>query len=273
MRRLLILLALLCSGLLHADVPVPPLQAHVTDTVGLLSADQRAALEQKLVAFEQRKGSQLAVLTVASTAPEAIEQYGIRVAEAWKLGRKGTDDGLILLVARDDHAVRIEVGYGLEGVVPDAVANRVIDEILAPHFRDGDFAGGIDAAMTRLIGLIDGEPLPPPPAHPAASNGSTLDNSGPLGGLLMVALVIGQILRALVGPLLAGIVVGVGGFAAGFLLVGSLAAALLLGIGGFVLTLFGVMFLGGGGFGGGGGNDGFRGGGGGFGGGGASGRW
>ena len=153
-----------------AEVPVPALEARVTDLTGTLTAEQRGALEESLRAFEALKGAQLAVLLVPTTAPETIEQYAIRVAEAWKLGRKGVDDGLLLLVATDDRRMRIEVGYGLEGAVPDAIAKRVIAETITPYFRQGDIPGGIEAGMQQLMRVVDGEPLPPP--APAARGGA-----------------------------------------------------------------------------------------------------
>lgn len=273
------LLALPAASPVQADtVAAPALTARVTDQAGLLDAGRRAALEQALAAFEARKGSQIAVLTVPTTGDETIEQFGIRVAEQWKIGRKGVDDGAILIIARDDRTLRIEVGYGLEGVIPDAIARRVIAETIVPRFQAGDFAGGIEAGAGQLMQLVDGEPLPPPPARQAG--GQTADS--PLGALLIAALVIGQILRSLLGPLLAGLLVGAGSFGLGWALTGALGPALLLGAGGFFVTLLGVMgMIGsgggrGGGFGGsrgGFGGGGFGGGGGGFGGGGASGRW
>src|SRR6185295_10628044 len=118
--------------------------------------------EQKLAAFEARKGSQIAVLIVPTTRPEAIEPYSIRVVEQWKLGRKGVDDGALLLVAKNDRALRIEVGYGLEGVLPDATANRIIEDIIVPRFKTGDLYAGVDAGVDAMIKVVDGEPLPPP---------------------------------------------------------------------------------------------------------------
>src|SRR3989338_635957 len=157
-----VLLALLLCGAAQAEVPVQPLSARVTDLTATLDAQQKQALESRLAAFEAKKGAQLAVLFVPTTQPETIEQYALRVAEVWKLGRKGVDDGALLLVAKDDRAMRIEVGYGLEGVIPDAVAKRVISEIITPYFKQGDFYGGIQAGVTRLVRLVEGEPLPPP---------------------------------------------------------------------------------------------------------------
>ncbi|MBS0395284.1 MAG: TPM domain-containing protein, partial [Proteobacteria bacterium] len=153
----------------RAEVPLPPV-ARVTDLTGTLSEAQRTALDQKLAAFEARKGSQIVVLVLPTTAPEDIAQFGIRLADAWKIGRRGADgqridDGLILIVAKDDRRVRIEVGTGLEGAVTDFAASRIIDEFLRPRFRAGDYYGGIDQAVDRLIGLVDGEPLPAPKAE------------------------------------------------------------------------------------------------------------
>lgn len=152
--------ALFVATLALADVAVPPLKARVTDLTGTLSAQQLATIEQNLAAFEKRKGSQIAVLIVPTTQPEAVEQYAVRVEEQWKLGRKGTDDGVLLLIAKDDRRLRIEVGYGLEGVLPDSIAKRIIEDDITPRFKQGDFYGGISAGVDRLIRKIDGEPLP-----------------------------------------------------------------------------------------------------------------
>ncbi len=156
-----LLLLLVCANV-WALVAVPPLTQHVTDLTATLNPQQMTALEDKLTAFETQKGSQVVVLIIPTTEPEDIAQYGIRVAEAWKIGRKKVDDGAILIVAKEDRKLRIEVGYGLEGVIPDAVAKRVIAETITPYFKTGDFAGGIDAGVTQLTELINGEPLPPP---------------------------------------------------------------------------------------------------------------
>lgn len=263
-----------------AEVAVPPLQARVTDLTGSLSPDPRQGLEAKLAALEQEKGSQMAVLLLPSTQPETIEQYGIRVAEAWKLGREGVDDGVLLLVAKDDRAVRIEVGYGLEGVIPDAVAKRVIEEVILPRFRAGDLAGGLDAGVDALAGLVRGESLPAPPAgRSARANVNVLENALPVA--MLFVFVVGGLLRALLGRLLGAGVAGGVALAGAWLLLGSLLAAVVIALVVFVITLAGNarggVYRGGhGGFGGGGGGfggGGFSGGGGGFGGGGASGRW
>ena len=172
-----------------AEVAVPALQARVTDLTGTLSADQRSALEAELQAFEVRNGSQIAVLLVPTTQPEAIEQYSIRVVEAWKLGRKGKDNGLLVLVAKNDHKVRIEVGYGLEGDIPDASAKRVVDELITPRFKQGDFAGGLTAGVQRLEALIEGKAAPaakPADAVPAAPGQRSVglpSHSGPVTDL------------------------------------------------------------------------------------------
>jgi len=160
------------GGAAHADVAVPPLKARVTDLTGTLSAQQKSELEARVAAFESRRGSQIAVLLLPTTKPEEIEQYSIRVAEAWKIGRKKVDDGLILIVAKDDRRLRIEVGYGLEGAIPDSVAKRVIDERITPRFRDGDFYGGVRDGVDQLIRLAEGEKLPPPQASAAGGHSS-----------------------------------------------------------------------------------------------------
>src|SRR3990172_8613367 len=160
--QLILLALLLLCGAAQAEVAVPPLTQRVTDLTSTLDAQQIQTLASRLAEFEANKGAQLAVLIVPTTQPESIEQFGIRVVEAWKLGRKGVDDGALLLVAKDDRTLRIEVGYGLEGVIPDAIAKRIVSEIIVPRFREGDFAGGIRAGVEQMIRLVDGEPLPPP---------------------------------------------------------------------------------------------------------------
>ena len=154
---------LLCfSFAAAADVAVPPLAGRVVDQTGTLSGGDIASLTQTLKDLETRKGSQIAVLIVPTTAPETIEQYSLRVAEAWKIGRKKIDDGALLVVAKNDRRLRIEVGYGLEGALNDVTARRIIDEDITPKFKSGDFAGGISAGVDRMIRVIDGEKLPAP---------------------------------------------------------------------------------------------------------------
>jgi uncharacterized protein len=258
-----------------ADVAVPPLTSRVTDLTGTLSGGAVARIESKLAALETKKGSQLAVLIVPSTEPEEIEQFGIRVADAWKLGRKGIDDGAILIVAKNDRRVRIEVGQGLEGALPDAIANRIIDEAISPHFKLGDFDGGVEAGIDKMISVVNGEPLPQPDRKWERHSG--LGNMLPL--LLIVVVVAGGVLRALFGRLVGS--VATGGLAGG--IVWLLSHLLPIGIGAGVVAFLFAMLAGGsrggwtsgGGFGGGlggfGGGFGGRGGGGGFGGGGFSG--
>jgi uncharacterized protein len=283
----------LCAAVGQAQtlVPVPALTSRVTDLTGTLTPDQVAALDAKLSAFESAKGSQVAVLMVPTTRPEEIEQYGIRVADAWKLGRKGVDDGALLLVARDDRKVRIEVGYGLEGVLPDATANRIVDEDIVPRFRNGDYYGGVDAGVDRMMQVIEGEPLPEP-ARSRTANGAASGLGNLLPVLLVFALVGGSILRRLFGRVAGALATGgLVGFIT-WLIVGIVALSIVAGVVAFIFAVVGggmgggpggrgwyshrrgggTVFpgsFGGGGFGGGG----FSGGGGGFGGGGASGSW
>jgi len=280
MRALLLLLLALPAW---AQVAVPPLTVRVADLTGTLTKEQTASLEQRLQSFEARKGSQVAVLMVPTTAPEAIEQYALRVAEQWKSGRKKVDDGAILVVAKNDRALRIEVGYGLEGALNDATANRIIREVIAPRFREGDFYGGINAGVDRMLRVIDGEPLPAP-ASPVPQVGGSIGQSLPI--LLIVAMVVGGLLRRMLGKTVGSITAGGAVGAVAWFLVGAVSIAVVAGILAFIFTLVGGGAgrgvhggfpggFGGGGFGRGGGfgGGGFRGGGGGFGGGGASGRW
>lgn len=261
---------------------IPALRARVTDLTTTLSADQRARLEAKLAGFERQKGSQIAVLMVATVKPETIAEYALRVVEAWKLGRKGVDDGALLLVAKEDRQLRIEVGYGLEGALNDATAKRIVSETISPRFKQGDFYGGIDAGVDALIKVIGGELLPPPKqANRAADQGGGFETMIFLG--IILVFVVGGILRAIFGHFLAaGIVGGLAGLAAALLL-SSLFLAIVIGIVAFVVSIFASSDGGGGwhsggsawgggslgGFSGGG----FSGGGGSFGGGGASGSW
>jgi len=286
-------LGLLAAGVLlagfacaRAEVAVPPLKARVTDLTGTLSAQQIRDLESRLNAFERSKGSQIAVLMLPTTAPETIEEYSIRVADAWKIGRARVDDGVILVVAKNDRKLRVEVGRGLEGAIPDAVAKRVVSDVIAPHFRSGDFYGGVAAGTDALMKLIEGEGLPAPRSR-VTVNGvhRTIDLQTIF--LLFVALVVTDaIFRRLFGRVIgAGISGGIVG-AIVWLAAGVVAFAVIGGLIGFVVALVnglggrrgnwasggwsGGGWSGGGGFGGGGG---FSGGGGGFSGGGASGSW
>lgn len=260
-------------------LPVPPLKGLVTDLTGTLTAEQATGLEARLRAFEDRKGTQLAVLIVATTQPEAVEQYALRVAEQWKLGRKKVDDGALLLVAKNDRAVRIEVGYGLEGALNDATSKRIISEIIVPRFKQGDYFDGLDSSIDQMIKLIDGEALP---ATTARRQDPVSDFGRLAPVLLVIAVVIGGALRAALGRLPgAALAAGAVGLLVWFLS-GAIAIALFGAFIGFMVTLLGGSVghhggwhgRGGGDYRGGGfGGGSFRGGGGGFGGGGSSGRW
>jgi uncharacterized protein len=273
---LIAVLWLLCAPWAAAEVAVPPLKARVTDLTGTLQPDQQAALEQTLQAFENQKGSQIAVLIVPTTQPETIEQYAIRVAEAWKLGRKGVDDGVLLLIARNDRKLRVEVGYGLEGAIPDAVAKRIVSEIITPHFKQDDYFGGIRAGVDRIIKVIEGEPLPEKKSSRSKDGGGVSGDWLAIGFVL--AVVVGGAMRALLGPFVGGLVAGSVAVVVAWLLFASLMMALVAGLFVFIFTLLGRHGGGGWSSGGGGGwsggsGGGFGGGGGGFGGGGASGNW
>lgn len=269
----------------YAQVPVPPLTDRVTDRISTLTAQQKADLEQKLKAFEEKKGSQVAVLLVPTTRPETIEQYALRVAEQWKLGRENIDDGALLLIARDDRAVRIEVGYGLEGALTDATSKRIISEIIIPRLRAGDYYGGISAGVDSIINVVEGEPLPDPQRSRGAGPGG-FTQWLPL--VLLLVIVGGGILRTLLGRFPGALVTGVGAGIIAWILAGAFIVALIAAILAFIFTIFsggmghhGGWHTGGrgrGGFsgplgGGFGGGSVFRGAGGTFGGGGASGRW
>lgn len=288
-RTLLLTCAFGWSAFAAAQVPVPPLTGHVTDLTGTLTAEQKSALEQTLTAFEARKGSQLAVLMLASTAPEEVEQYALHVAEKWKLGRKKVDDGAILVVAKDDRAVRIEVGYGLEGALNDLTSKRIISETILPRFKQQDFSGGITAGIDQMIRVVDGEPLP----EPSSATGNSSGNSSGQGigsvqqyapMLFILALAVGGVLRAVLGKIPGSLVTGGVVAVIAWFVVGAVSMALGAGVIALFVTLLGGGmggralgglggFYGGGGRGGFGGGGGFSGGGGGFGGGGASGRW
>lgn len=270
-----------------AQVAVPPLRSPVTDLTGTLTQEQITSLDQQLRAYEVRKGSQIAVLIVPTTQPETIEEYGIRVAEDWKLGRRGVNDGVLIVLAKEDRAVRIEVGYGLEGALPDVIANRITDQVMVPRFSQGDYFGGISAGVERVIAVIEGEALPEPTRTTRRSSEGVV---GALPILLMIIVVASGILRAIFGAIGgASLTAGLAAVAA-WVLTSVLGIAIVAAIVGFILALFsggggrgggwtrshrgwGGIGGWGGGFGGGFGGGGWSGGGGGFGGGGASGRW
>jgi uncharacterized protein len=273
------LMLLLVSSFAFAElVAIPELSTRVTDLTQTLSPAEQAQLEQKLAAFEAKKGSQIALLIVPTTQPEDIAQYAIRVVEKWKIGREKVDDGVLVLIAKDDRKLRIEVGYGLEGAIPDLYAKRIISEVISPKFKQGDFYGGLDAGVDKIIGLVDGEALPEPEA--SQSSGSNVMNFLPI--LMFGALISGLILRSIFGTFL--------GSTANGGLVGGLVALLGVALGGAaivgVIAFFFTMMMGGrgmngysggipkgGGWSGGGSSSSWGGGGGDFGGGGASGDW
>lgn len=279
---------LLAATLSRAEVAIPLLMSHVTDQTATLSVGEVTQLEQKLAAFEKAKGSQVAVLIVPTTHPETIEQYALRVAETWKLGRKGIDDGVLLLIAKNDRTLRIEVGYGIEGALPDAMAKRIIAEIIVPQFKAGNFAAGIDAGIDTILSSLKGESLPLPSTKNGPGNSSgmhfLLDNFIPI---LIGLIVLGRILQTLLGCLVGAAITSIGVGFIGWLFFSSAVAAILIAVAVFFISLFQSSSSGlyrngrnwpdngfrNGGFGSGSPGGGFSGGGGGFGGGGASGRW
>lgn len=263
---------------------VPPLKTRVTDLTGSLSSADEARIEAKLRGFEREKGAQIAVLIVPTTQPEAIFDYAVRVGEAWKLGRKGVDDGVLFVIAKNDRKLQILTGPGIQGTLTDAMAKRIIAEIVAPRFRAGDFAGGIEQGVDRIIGLINGEALPAPQKKRVAVQSVSYEGYLVVG--LIAAFLVGPLLKSLLGRFLgasatAGVTGAAAWWVAGGLVFPLVAAAIIF----FVVLLMGTMrFTGGGGSGwsgghssggdwGGGSSDSFSGGGGGFDGGGASGDW
>ncbi|MEE7626964.1 TPM domain-containing protein [Methylobacter sp. Wu8] len=278
---------LLCCMQAWAVVGVPELSRRVIDLTATLSTEQVVALEDKLAAFEAQKGSQIAVLIVPSTQPKDIAEFGIEVADLSQIGRKGVDDGVIMIVAKDDRKLRLEVGYGLEGVIPDAVAKRVIEETITPYFKVGDYAGGIDAGVIRLMKLIEGEVLPPPPENQGDPQDEAAFMMTLFGGLIA-----GFVLSLIVGRLIGSMLAGLGSGMVAVLFFGlTLWLALFIGI--MVFAIVGLLQVGGrdwsgggyggsrsgsswsgdSGFGGSSGGSSWSGGGGDFGGGGASGSW
>ena len=245
--RAFALLVLLCAGVwaqawAQQLAAIPPLDSPVVDTTGTLDAASKQQLEQQALALQQRKGSQLQILLVASTQPESIEQYTQRVFDAWKLGRKGVDDAVLLVVAKDDRAVRIQPGYGLEGAIPDITAGRVIREYLAPKFRQGDYAGGLLDATAQLVKLIDGEPLP----EPMTRQGSEGGGEGWLFALF-AAFIVAQVARGIFGRLPAGLRGLLGGGASGAIAWLLSSVLLVGGLGAVIGFLVGLISGGGGG--------------------------
>jgi uncharacterized protein len=282
-----VLLAAFASA--SAEVAVPPLNARVTDLTGTLTAPQIQALEARLRDFERGKGSQIAVLMLPTTELETPAQYGVRVYDQWKLGRKDIDDGVLVLVAKDDRRIWIVTGRGVEGPLPDAAVKRIVEEDITPRFKQGDFYGGIHAGVDRIMRTIEGEPLPPP-RHAGQQSPLFQHIEWIVPGLFILMVAQGILNRVFGRTLGAGLTGGVAGFLA-WLIIGSLAIGAFVGVIAFVFGLLGIGavrqgggwgggwtaggFSGGGGFGGGGfgGGGGFSGGGGSTSGGGAGGSW
>ncbi len=278
------------AALAQSVQPVPPLTAHVMDQTGTLNPAQMQALEAKLKAFEAARGAQVVMLMLATTAPEDIAAYAQRVGDSWKIGRKAVGDGLLLVVAKDDRQVRIETTKALEGAIPDLAARQIIDSAITPRFKQGDFAGGLDAAADQIIALISGENLPAPASTPVRSQGAKGFNWMDLAVFLFFAVPVGaRVISSVLGRKAGSVVTGGAVGLLAWLFTSSLAIAGIAALAGLVLALFsslGALARGGrssgwGGIGGGhgrggpwGGGGGFSSGGGGnFGGGGASGRW
>lgn len=267
--------------------PVPALTARVIDQTGTLSAAQTEAIEARLRSLEEKSGSQVVVLMVPTTAPEDIAPYAHRVASDWKIGRKDVGDGLLIVIAKDDRRMRMEVARALEGAIPDLVAARIIDQQMAPFFRQNDYAGGILAAIDQVGARIAGEYLPAPSQQRSAAD--DVDLEGMAIFLFFGVMVIGPVIRRIFGNKFGSVLVGGATGLLAYLFTASLLLAGLAAVVALLLTLLsnsgkgggrggGGPFIGGGGFGGGRsggfGGGGFRSGGGGsFGGGGASGRW
>jgi uncharacterized protein len=271
--------------------PIPALKARVTDQTATLSAADEARIEAKLREFEAQKGAQVAVLIVGTTQPEAIFDYALRVAESWKLGRKGVDDGVLFVIAKNDRKLQILTGPGIQGTLTDAMSKRIISEIVAPRFRASDFAGGIEQGVDKIIAVLQGEALPPPHSKKrvAVSSGISYDTFFIMA--MVAAFVVGPLLRTLLGRFLGATATGGITGAAAWWLAGGMLFPIVAGVIVFVVALLlGSASLGSlrrsggwpggwsggssaGGWGGGGSSGGFSGGGGGFDGGGASGDW
>jgi len=247
-----------------AYIEIPKLSSRVTDLTATLSAEQAQALESKLAAFEAKKGSQIAVLIVPTTQPEDIAEFGIKVSDLWRIGRKGIDDGLILIIAKNDRKIRVEVNYGLEGVIPDAIAKRIGTETIAPYFKNDDYYGGINAGVDQIMGLIEGEPLPAPTQTNTPQQGE-----GGFLFLLFGGLFAGSILSSMFGRVAGGLTAGIGSGVLAYLFLGFGIGAILIGI--IVFFLTSARSGGGGGWSNGGG--GYYGGGGSWGGGSSGGSW
>lgn len=281
------LLAWPLAGLAQPLQAIPSLGARVIDQTGTLAAAQRQALDDKLAAFERERGGQVVVVIVATTAPEDIADYTQRLGDAWKIGRREVGDGVLLVVAKDDHRLRIATAKAVEGAIPDVIAGRIIEQVITPRLRQGDFAGGLDAGVDQILARLRGEELPLPAASPAADEGDWI---GLLIFLCVALPLISTVLRRILGRLLGGLASG--GVVAALVwdFTGLLWLAVVAALAAAVLSLLLPSLPsrggrgsggpggwgggpGGGGFGGGSGGGFSSGGGGNFGGGGASGRW
>ncbi len=227
------LLGLIGSAFAQNLLAVPERRI-VSDLTGTLDAQQQSALTEKLRALETRKGSQVAVLIVPTTEPETIEQYALRVSDTWKLGRKGVDDGALLVIAKNDRKLRIETRYGLEGPMPDAVAKRIIAEVITPLFKHGDFYGGIDAGVDRMVKVVDGEPLPAP--QPQGYNDDSWLSALPI--VIMLAFVSGAIFRAIFGRFFGSIIAGGVTGLITWVILSVMGVAAIAGILAFLFNLF-----------------------------------
>jgi uncharacterized protein len=234
-----LLALLLCwASVALAVVAVPPLVGRVVDQTGTLSSGDVASLTQTIRDFEARKGSQIAVLIAPTTDGEAIEQFSLRVAEAWKIGRKKIDDGAVLVIAKNDRHLRIEVGYGLEGALTDVTTKRIIDEEITPKFKSGDFAGGVSAGINRMIRVIDGEKLPAP-EPPHWQHTGLFDVSDMFNPFLLIPVfLLGGVMRSMLGRLVGSVVSGGVVTLVAWFLFGSVAAAMVAGAIAFVFVLF-----------------------------------
>lgn len=244
-RAWLVACMLMLAGLLQAAhaqqvLPVPALSAHVIDQTGTLTAADMASLESRLAGFEKAKGSQIVVLMVPTTQPEDIASYANRVANSWKIGRRQAGDGLLLIVAKNDRRMRIEVSKALEGAVPDIAAGQIIDDTMKPHFRNNDFAGGIAAAVDQLTRRIEGEALPAPGQERTAPVQQTgnIDWINALVFVVMIALVGGAILKTLLGRGLGSLATGAAAGGVMFMLSGILLAA---GVAGLLAMLIALL--------------------------------
>jgi len=270
--------------------PVPALTARLIDQTQTLSPEQATAIESRLREIEEKSGSQVVVLIVPSTSPEDIAPYAYRVASTWKIGRKDVGDGLLIVIAKNDRRMRMEVARTLEGAIPDLAASRIIEQQMGPHFRQNDYAGGILAALDQVAARIAGEQLPPPTSSTPSQTSQSVDLEGLAIFLFFAVMVIAPVIRRIFGRKMGSAIVGGGAGFLAFIFTTSFILAGAAGVIALLVTLLangsggggrggGGPFIGGGGFGGGRGGGGFggggfsSGGGGSFGGGGASGSW